>query len=196
MFQNSTTGVLQIYVTSDLWTPASGTATFAWYNWQGTPLNISTPASATVNVGAINTTLVLETNTFDVLNAMGYDYADVLLKVETEVRGSLPNGNETRSFRHENWWHAAPLSAAKLVDPGLVIEYDDATGNFTVMATTGVASWVWIDSGEAVVNFDSNGFWLLPGQSREVGFKVKNDGTGGKWIGDVTVESLWNNTLS
>lgn len=195
-FYNQTTGDLEVYVTSDLWSSASGTATFDWYDWNGTPLNISTPSSADVNVGAINTTRVLQANTFQILNSTGFNYSNVLLRLQTQVQGQLPNTNKTITFNHENWFHASPLSAAALVDPGLQLSYDSDTKNFTVKATSGVAAWVWLDYPEgAGVNFDSNGFWLLANQSREVGYTVKSDTTNGAWIDGVTVESLWNNTL-
>ncbi|GAB7352815.1 hypothetical protein MBLNU459_g3430t1 [Dothideomycetes sp. NU459] len=196
-FYNRTTGDLQVYVTSDLWESASGTATFTWYDWHGNRLNISTPSTAAVTVGAINTTQVLQANTSDLLNRTGHAPADVLLHMTTTVTGQLPNTNGSRVLRHENWFHAAPLSAAALVDPRLELAYDNATRNFTVAATAGVAAWVWLDyPAGAVVSFDSNGFWLLPNASREVGFVVWSDTTDGGWIEGVTVQSLWNNTLA
>ena len=43
-------------------------------------------------------------------------------------------------------------------------------------------------------NFDSNVFWLLPGDgAREVGVTIKNDTCGREWAEGVTVRSLWNN---
>lgn len=196
-FYNRTTGDLQVYVTSDLWSAATGTANFSWYDWSGNRLNISTPSSADVDVGAINTTRVLQTNTFDMLNTTGYNYSNVLLRAEVEVQGQLPNTNNTVTFRHENWFSASPLSSAALVDPGLELSYSNATKNFSVTATTGVAAWVWLDYPEGpVLNFDSNGFWLLPNETREVGYTVKSDTTGGEWVDDVTVESLYNNTIA
>lgn len=196
-FYNRTTGDLEVYVTSDLWQAASGTANFTWYDWSGNQLNISTPASTELNVGALNTTRVLQTNTFDILNSTGFNYANVILHLETEVQGQLPNSNTTVTLRHENWWHASPLSSAALVDPGLELSYSNTTMNFSVTATSGVAAWVWLDYPEgAVLSFDSNGFWLLPNETRDVGYTVKSDTTGGAWIEGVTVESLWNNTLS
>ncbi|KAK8217328.1 hypothetical protein M8818_001581 [Zalaria obscura] len=195
-FYNRTTGDLAVYVTSDLWEAAVGMANFTWYDWEGNRLNISTPGSASFAVGAINTTEVLHANTFDVLNATGHNYSNVVLHLETEVRGCLPNTNDTRVFRHENWWHASPLSSAALVDPGLELSYSNTTQNFTVSSTKGVAAWVWLDYPEgAVVAFDSNGFWLAEGGNRSVGYTVKSDTTNGNWKEQVTVESLWNNTL-
>ncbi|TKA81107.1 hypothetical protein B0A49_00402 [Cryomyces minteri] len=194
-FYNRTTGDLQVHVSSDLWTPATGFAGFSWYDWSGTQLNISTPMSAPVNVGAINTIRVLQTSTYDVLS--GYDLANVVMKVETTVQGRLPNSNTITFFRHEKWFHPTPLSQAKLVDPGLTLSYSNSTKNFTVQATTGVAAWVWLDNpAGTLLNFDSNGFWLLPNLTKEVSYTLKNDTTGGEWVHRVTVESLWNNTLS
>lgn len=40
------------------------------------------------------------------------------------------------------------------------------------------------------------GFWLAKGEEKKVGYRVKSDGTGGKWREEVTVRSLWNNTLA
>jgi len=194
-FYTNTTGDLQIYITSDLWSPASGRANFTWYDWSGTRLNISTPSSATVNVGAINTTLVLSTLMDDILS--GYDSRDVVLHMETSLHGQLPNSNATQTFYHDNWFHPVPLSQARLVDPGLEITYDSTKMKFTVEATKGVAAWVWVDyPAGAVVQFESNGFWLEPGRKKEVGFKVVSESVGkSEWIKGVTAQSLWNMTL-
>lgn len=129
-FYNRTTGDLQVYVTSDLWESVSGTANFTWYDWSGAQLNISTPVTVDVHVGAINTTRVLQTNTFSILNTTGYNYSNVLLHMSTEVEGELPNTNITRTFRHENWFHASPLSSAALIDPGLELSYSNTTKKF------------------------------------------------------------------
>ncbi|KAK0662322.1 Beta-mannosidase A [Lasiodiplodia hormozganensis] len=195
-FWNRTTGDLEVYVTSDLWTSAAGTANFTWVNYAGEPLNISTPTSATVHVGAINTTRVLSANTNEILS--GFDPTDVLLVLDVEVEGSLPNANTTERFVHRNWWHASTLAEANLADPGLSVTHsgDAGSGTFIVTAEKGVASWVWIDyPAGAVVFFDENAFWLLPGESKQVGYTVQKDDTGGAWVDGVTVRSLWDNTL-
>lgn len=83
------------------------------------------------------------------------------------------------------------------MDPGLTLTYDASTESFTVEATTGVAAWTWLDyPAGPVLNFEDNGFLLLPGEPREVGYTLKSDSTGGQWVAGVTVESLWNNTLA
>jgi len=137
---------------------------------------------------------VLRTNTYDVLS--GYDPANVILVMDVSVKGQMPNSNTSQTFTHTNWFHTAPLSQARLVDPGLSVSYSKETSKFTVKASKGIAAWVWLDYPTgAVLNFDSNTFWLLPGQEKEVGFVVKNDTTGGKWVSGVTVRSLWDNTV-
>ena len=193
-FYNVTTGDLEVYVTSDLWSPASGVAIFEWYKWDGTPITThSLPSSTSFTVGALNTTCVLGFNTDDI----GLDFADAVLYVNVSARGNLPNSRTRQTFNHENFFTAVPLSQAKLADPGLRLSYSNTTKNFTVEATTGVAAWTWLDyPAGALVNFDSNGFWLLPGRPREIDLNLKSDDTGGEWVMGVTVESLWNNTVA
>ncbi|EOD48667.1 glycoside hydrolase family 2 protein [Neofusicoccum parvum] len=197
-FWNRTTGLLEVYVTSDLWTPATGTANFSWVTYAGTPLNISTATSAPVAVGALNTTRVLSANTNDILASV--NPADALLVMDVSVEGALPNTNATTTFTHRNWWHASTLADAKLVDPGVSVahvgEVGGGNGKFVVTAEKGVAAWVWLDYPEgAVVFFDENAFWLLPGESKEVGYTMQKDETGGAWVDGVTVGSLWDNTV-
>lgn len=117
--------------------------------------------------------------------------------MDVEVESKLPTSIEMRTFKNEKWFHSAALKTAKLVDPGLQLGYDEASKNFTVTATKGVASWVRLDyPAGAVLNFDSNGFWLAANESREVGYTVKSDTTDGNWVQGVTVTSVWNQTLS
>ena len=192
-FYNITTGEFEIYVTSDLWSSASGTANFQWYHWDGSPItNMSTP-STNFTVGALNTTKVLT----QMLDNSTLDYNNAVLFMNMTAQGRLPNTNVTRTFNHENFFHAFSLADAELVDPGLTLQYDNSTKNFTVTATKGVAAWTWLDNpAGTLLNFDSNGFLLLKGQSRRVGYTLKSDDTSGDWVNQVTVESLYNNTLS
>lgn len=194
-YYNITTGNLSVWVTSDLWDAATGTATFTWYDWEGSQLPVNVTSSIDFSVGAINSTQVLQTFTTDILK--GYDLTNVVMHMTVEAEGSLPNDNTTRTFRHDNWFHPTALKDAQLVDPGLQLSYSDNTKNFTVTATSGVAAWVWLDyPAGAVLNFDSNAFWLAPNETREVGYTVKSDSTNGAWVQGVTVESLYNQTLS
>lgn len=194
-YSNETTGDLQVWVTSDLWDEVKGTATFEWYDWSGKKLDIKTPASVNVTVGAINSTEVLHTNTMDILK--NYDTNDVVLRMQVQAEGMRPNSNTKETFRHEHYWSAAALNKAKLQDPCLQLSYSKSSKCFTVTATTAVAAWVWLDyPNGAVVSFDSNGFWLASGETKQVAYKVKTDTTHGSWIEGVTVQSMWNQTLS
>ncbi|KAM3418488.1 hypothetical protein BST61_g4469 [Cercospora zeina] len=187
-------GNLSIWATSDLWGDVSGTATFAWYNWQGEELDVQMAGSKDVAIGALNSTRVLQTNTSEIFSSSGHHNA--ILRMEIQVQGQLPNSNTTQTFTHSSFFTPGALKDAQLVDPGLQISYDDASKKFSVRATQGVAAWVWLDypSG-AVVYFESNGFWLGKNETREIGFTVQKDETYGTWKDGVTVESVWNQTL-
>ena len=125
------------------------------------------------------------------------DYNNAILYMNITADAQLPNTNTVMTLYHENFFHANSLTDAGLVDPSINLTYNDTTQNFTVEATTGIAVWTWLDFPSGLLlNFDSNGFLLLPGQPREVGYTLKNDTTDGSWVGQVTVESLWNNTLA
>lgn len=192
---NSATGNFSVWVTSDLWSSASGSATLAWYDWNGEPLNV-TNATSTLdfNVGAINSTRVLQTFTQDALG--GVDPRDAVLKMDLTATGSLPNSknNETTTFTHENWFHASPLNNASLIDPGLEVSYSNSSNNFTVSAREGVAAYVWLDHpGNVQGHFSDNFFWLAKGESKEVRFVDEGDGVGmGEgWTDAVGVSSVW-----
>ena len=192
-FFNVTTGDFEIYVTSDLWTPAKGTANFQWHHWDGSPITgISTP-SVDFAVGGLNTTLVYSAT----LNNRILHFNNALLYMSMTATGQLPNTDTTRAFFHENFFHPASLADAKLVDPGLQLRYDGSRKSFTVEATKGIAIWTWLDyPAGAVLHFDWNGGLLLPGRPREVGYTAVSDSTNGKWVNVVTVESLYDNTLA
>ncbi|KAF2765513.1 glycoside hydrolase [Teratosphaeria nubilosa] len=194
-YYNITTGNLSVWVTSDLWESVEGTATFEWYGWEGNKLPINTTSSVDFTVGAINSTQVLQGFTTELLK--DYNITDVILYMFVTATGSTPNTNTTKTFTHQNFFHPSALKDAALVDPGLALYYSTMTQKFSVTATRGVAAWVWLDYPEgAVLNFESNGFWLLPGRTREVGYTVRSDTTDGKWKDGVTVQSIWNLTLS
>jgi beta-mannosidase len=188
---------LQVYVTSDLWGPISGTAKFQWFDWSGKKLDLGTPASVPVEVGAINSTKVLELNLTQALGDR--QPTDVVLRIDTVVRGSVPNnGNASLEFKHRAWFHPFQLVNASLVDPGLVLTYQSEEKKFKVEATKGVAAWVWLDYPAGVlVHFEDNGFWLAPGEPINIGYYVDpgSDTTRGKWVDGVTVSSLWDMTL-
>ncbi|KAI9843110.1 MAG: hypothetical protein M1838_002866 [Thelocarpon superellum] len=189
-FYNTSTGDLQVYVTSDLWDTARGSANFTWYDWSGARLNTSMPATADVTVDALNTTKILQVNTQD----LKLDYANAILVLEVSVEGSLPNTQTARTFTHQNWFHAVPLREANLVDPEITLRHNATS--FTVEAQSGVAVWTWLDNPAGVVgHFDTNAFLLLPNQPRTVGFSLQGPTTDPAWASEVTVRSLWNNTI-
>ena len=170
-----------------------GAATFEWLDWNGKRLEVNTPSSTEVEVGAINSTKVLQANTMDILK--GQDPTNTILRMKVQAEGVRPNTNNKVTFRHESWLHVSPLNTAKLHDPGLQLSYSNTTKCFTVTATKAVAAWVWLDYPDgAVLNFDSNAFWLAPNESRQISYKVKNDTTNGAWIDRVTVQSIWDQT--
>ncbi|KAL9101422.1 MAG: hypothetical protein Q9163_003314 [Psora crenata] len=191
-FFNTSTGDLEVYVTSDLWSPARGTANFEWYSWDGTPLiDIDTPTVG-FTVGGLNTTKVLATT----LNNSILNYNNAVLYMNVTAEGQLPNTNSMATFNHENFFHPGSLADSELVDPGIRMSYDKNTQNFTLEATSGIAVWTWLDNpAGTLLNFDANGFILLPGRPREVGYTLKYDDTGGEWINHVSLGSLYNNTL-
>lgn len=194
-FFNSKDGVLDVWVISDLWSPIYASVNLTWVDWTGQQIDMSPSISQGVDVGAINGTKVTSFNTTELFS--GQDKRNILLRMDVLARGNLPNTDKDQIFRHTNWFHAAPLSNAKLVDPGLQFNYNAANKKFSVKATTGVAAWVWLDyPAGAVLNFDANGFWLLPGQEKQIGYTVKSDTTDGKWIEDVLVRSIWDNKVT
>ena len=165
-----------------------------WYDWEGNELPVNTSSSVNFSVGAINSTQLMQTNVTETLK--DYDLTNAILHMSVEAEGSMPNSNISTTFRHDNWFHPTALKDAQLVDPGLQLGYSDSTKNFSVTATSGVAALVWLDYPVgAVLNFDSNAFWLAPNETREIGYTVKSDTTNGGWIKGVTIESLYNQTL-
>ncbi|KAL2069075.1 hypothetical protein VTL71DRAFT_15413 [Oculimacula yallundae] len=186
---NYTTGDLDVYAVSDLWSVASGKAHVMWYDWSGKALNAST---LSVEVGPLNATRVFQMNT----NELGLNLSNAVARFQIEVQSTPPHLTEPITYTHETWFHAIPLKDQDMADPNLKITFDKARCNFIVTAMDNVAAWVWLDHPEGVVgNFKDNGFWLVPGEERAVGFKVKNDTTAGEWVKDVTVRSMWNNKM-
>lgn len=70
-------------------------------DYAGNVLDIDTPKSIQFEVGAINTTKVLQTNTNTILK--GYDPSNVVLRMQVQAEGKLPNSETLTTFRHENW---------------------------------------------------------------------------------------------
>lgn len=190
-FWNSTSGALDIYVTSDLWEPVTGTVHLTWLDLQGNgkPQNAGSPASVPFNVGALNTTRVYSTGIAK-LN-LG-DPRDSILLISLQAKGCLPNTNEKIRLSHENHFIPVIPKDLKLVDPGLEISHDADSRTFTVEATSGVSLYTWLDYPAGLVGyFSENAFVLAPGQQKEIEFVVQVQGDRADWMEDVTVQSLW-----
>lgn len=192
-FYNETTDELEVWVTSDLWSPVSGTVEWTWFTYNGSVIAQNRSA---VSVGALNSTQVFQGTVAGEI--AGYDPRDVVLRLQVNATGMLPNsGNATTEFAHTNWWHASRFSTANLVDPALSISHDNPSQTVSVEAANGVSVWTWIDyPAGVVVTFDDNGFWLAKGESRTLGYNVTGDTTNGTWIEGLVVSSLYNNTLA
>jgi len=189
------TGNLSIWATSDLWEDISGRASFAWYDWSGNVIETTMPAIQNFQVGAINSTELYQG--FIQNFTTNPDRDNMILHMELGATGRMPNSNVTQEFRHENWFHPGSLRDAAVVNPGLQLSYSEQSKNFTVTATTGIGAWIWLDyPAGAVLHFDTNAFWLAPNTSRQIGYTVRSDTTGGKWVEQVTVQSLYNLTVS
>ncbi|KAK8062429.1 beta-mannosidase [Apiospora hydei] len=157
-FWNVTTRRLELWVTSDLWEEVRGTVDARWYTWEGEEVDLDCSLRGKeVTVGALNSTRIFATTLDD--NAK-----NLIMKANITVAGKLPNSEEVTTLHHTNWFHATPLSQAKLVDPGLQLTHDEEADMFTVTATSGVSAWTWLDTpAGVVVAFDDNGFWLARG---------------------------------
>jgi beta-mannosidase len=187
---NYTTGELEVCAVSDLWDAVKGVANVTWYDWSG---KILASQRYTVGIGPINATRLFQINVRD----LKLDLSNAVAKLEIEAQSPTVGSSscEGSSYTHETWFHAVPLKDQAMMDPRLTLEYNHTTTKFAVTANRAVAAWIWLDHpAGVVVNFEENGFWLLPGQKKDIGFKVKQNSTNGKWVGGVTVRSLWDNT--
>lgn len=206
-FYDYETGDMEVYVTSDLWEPVSGTLNMTWLDLgTGRPLgnNAGTPLSASFTVGALNTTRIYKTNVNELQLA---DMTNSILLLDLEAKGHTPNsdpGSEPVTFTHQNHFTPVWPKDLKLVDPGLTLSYDpianlaspSTSKTFTVEATKGVALYTWLDYPAGLVGyFEENAFVLRPGEKKEVKFvvqKMDENGNGNAdWVSKVTVQSLW-----
>lgn len=191
---NYTSGELDIWVTSDLWETLSGDVSLSWVDLDGNVIadNAGMPKSVGFTVPAINSTRVLHTNLADLKLP---DSKDAILLMSLQAKGHLPNHGATTTFTHDNHFLPVWPKDAKITDPGLKLSQDNGTRGFIVEATKGVSLYTWLTHPEGVLGFfDDNAFVLLPGQKKHVGFKVQDDTSGGKWMDEVKVESLWDLT--
>ncbi|EHA19764.1 hypothetical protein ASPNIDRAFT_138876 [Aspergillus niger ATCC 1015] len=190
-FWNYTTGSLDVYVTSDLWSPAAGTVDLTWLDLSGRPIagNAGTPKSVPFTVGGLNSTRIYGTN----VSSLGLpDTKDAVLILSLSAHGRLPNSDRTTNLTHENYATLSWPKDLKIVDPGLKLGYSSKKTTVTVEATSGVSLYTWLDYPEGVVGyFEENAFVLAPGEKKEIGFTVLDDTTNGAWVRNITVQSLW-----
>lgn len=186
-------GKLELWVTSDLWEQVSGTVSLSWVDLSGKPIanNAGMPTSLDFQVEAINSTLIATANISDIKLP---DKEDAILMLTLTANGQLPNSEDKIEFSHENHFIPVWPKDLKLVDPGLKLTYNKGTGKFDVEATKGVALYTWLHHDDTVSGFfDDNAFMLLPGQKKEVDFKVQYS-TDIDWMNSVTIQSLWDLT--
>ena len=199
-YYNTTTGDLEVWVTSDLWSPVHGTVKLTWMDWAGKSLaGSNSPVSKTVpfTVGGLNSTCAMRTNMLQ--DYKDLDLNDIVLRVEVNGKGLVPNDSyeKEQTYMHTSFFHPQSLQNAKLQDPVLEVSHIPGTSEFRVTATKAVAAWVWLDYPLGVQGyFSDNGFWLTPGETRNIRFTVKQDWTNGNWASAVTCRSIWNNTLT
>lgn len=190
-YWNSSTGDLNITVTSDLWETVSGTVNMKWYNLKGNsiPKNAGMPTSVPFNVGPLNITDIVTTNVNKLLIS---DLNDAVLILSVSATGHLPNSNTLTHFSHENYFTPVYPNEMKLVEPGVKLSYDDHLGKFVVEATQGVSLYTWLNYPAGIVGyFDENSFTLIPGQPKTVGFKIQKDLLSKDLISNFTVQSIW-----
>ncbi|KAJ7827153.1 glycoside hydrolase family 2 protein [Mycena olivaceomarginata] len=199
------TSDLQIWVTSDLFTPVSGIVSYSWVNYAGGATTVGTlsTGNTSVSVGAVNATHVTALHYVDLRSALagsGVDAKDALLQLSVSAKA----GDTT--YTHSAVFHPATLAQAALRDPGLALTKPKAptsnsaagsTYTFTVSAPKAVAAWVWLDVSTSAVTgyWTENGFWLKEGESRSMVFTVWEDWSKGKWVDGVNARSVWDNTL-
>ncbi|KAG6355782.1 hypothetical protein INS49_003748 [Diaporthe citri] len=197
---NVSSGILNVYAVSDLWTEVHGSVSMAWLDWAGDEVN--SPGTTEFTIGPLNSTLLATTDISSIFGNGSQNGTDAVFVANLTATGTLPNTNATKTFTHTNYWTPTPLARAALKDPGVKVSYDSQADQFTVTATSGNSAWTWLaldpdDSPDTIVAFDDNGFFLRRGESKTVGYGVIGGSqTAGDWVNRVTVESVWNNTLA
>ncbi|KAI1375405.1 glycoside hydrolase family 2 protein [Hypoxylon crocopeplum] len=201
---NMSTGILQVYVVSDLWDEVKGKASLGWVGWDGGIVNFDiTDETADVDftIGALNSTLLATLNITKLTASPTFNADEVVFVTNLTASGKQPNTEATKTYTHTNWFTPTPLASAALIDPGLIVEYDDSTDEFVVRAEMGTSIWTWVSldediSDEVIIVFDDNGFLLRKGEERRVKYSVlKNDRLEAGWENMVGVSSIWHNTL-
>lgn len=200
-FYDENIDVLEIWAISDLWDNVSGKATLKWTDWKGNPIPVDLPPGieegssengsfeVPFTVQPINATRLV---TYPALSGA---FTCTLPSTHALLRLTVEAGNHT----HTSYFHPQSLKLSNIVDPGLVLKSRQCKSSkavFTVTATKGVAAWVWLDHPSTVRGyFSDNGFWLDKDETRTVVFKVWDDWSAGSWVKDVTIRSMYDNTV-
>lgn len=214
---NMSSGMLDIYAVSDLWTEVRGRVELGWIDWHGNALpGVSTghggegKKSFDFVVGGLNSTVLTGVNVSALTgggsgtttargNTSGFNASNALLVVSITAVGTPVNKKETRTYTHRNYFTPTPLAQAALVDPGLEVVYDRTADEFVVSASKGTSIWTWLslslEDDAVVANFEENAFLLLRGEQKRVKYKVLTGGSEG-WQARVSVRSTWNFTQS
>ncbi|KAI1440502.1 glycoside hydrolase family 2 protein [Annulohypoxylon stygium] len=199
---NLTSGVLEVYVVSDLWDEVKGTANLGWVGWNGTILDLENEVKEVdFTVGGLNSTLLTTLNIGELTSSSILNASDVVFVANLTASGTPPNTEATKTYTHTNWWTPTPLSSASLVDPGLTIEHDASTEEFVIRAEKGTSIWTWVnleedDADEVIVTFEENGFLLKKGEEKRIKHNVlKDSGKKVGWETRVGASSIWDNTL-
>lgn len=215
---NVTSGLLDVYAVSDLWTEVKGTVEVGWWDWTGEELiGVSTGLGGRTGrrrwqfeVGALNSTLLTSIDMAALTESGGnitqarraparpaFDASNAVFVASVTATGTPVNTKATKTYYHTNCWTPTPLKDAALVDPGSSVDYDREADEFVVKSTEGISIWTWLklslDDDAVVVNFDDNGFLLRPGEVKRVGYNILSGGSEG-WRKRVTVGSIWDFT--
>lgn len=208
---NVSSGMLDVYAVSDLWTEVRGRIEMGWVDWTGNALrNVTTGSggggqtSFDFVVGGLNSTVLTSVDVSALTGGGngtaatgGFNASNALFVASITATGTPVNTNATRTYTHTNYFTPTPLANAALVDPGLGVEYDRAADQLVVTASKGTSIWTWLqlslDDDAVVANFDDNAFLLRRGEQRRVKYKVLSGGSEG-WQGRVTVRSVWDFT--
>lgn len=211
---NVSSGMLDVYAVSDLWTEVRGQVELGWVDWSGNALpNVSTGGGGGGGdgrfdfvVGGLNSTVLTSVNISALTgggnrtaSTSGFNASNALFVANITATGTPVNTNATRTYTHINYFTPTPLSKAALVDPGLTVEYDRIADDFVVTASKGTSIWTWLqlslDDDAVVANLNDNAFLLRRGEQKRVQYKVLSGGSEG-WQGRVTVRSIWDFTQS
>ncbi len=192
---NVTSGLLEVFAVSDLWTPINGTASLTWVSWAGTATD---ELVVEFTVGPLNSTLLGTVNVTALIASGDLDPAANLLVVNLTAVGTPINEDATKTYTHSSYFTPTPLAHAALVDPGLTVQHDSADDRFVVSASTGTGVWTWLSLAEQdsgiIVTFEENGFLLRRGETVRLGYTILSGASDG-WEGRVKVQSTWDNTL-